>query len=219
LFADADDYFTDGFMDYIDKYKEFDYDLIYFGVLYKDIKNKKEPIGGKINSKAIFAAIESNNFEEYIYTSFVAIAPWGKIIKLNLIKKNSILFDETFVANDRMFSVKTSYHSKQTFIDSYKIYVREIRDGSLSRIKTKKAIYERLYVYLRVNEYLKNIKKIKYKKNVLPFLIRLISIHDMSYFFKAIKLVKEYNVNLFIEISNFILLKVFHINNKIKELK
>ena len=202
LFADADDFFTDNFLQYIDVYKDSIYDLIYFGVYRISKKTEPESIIDHHYDKLMREAINKQKYEAYRYSAYV---PWGKIIKLSLIKENNILFDETMVANDKMFSIKTAYNAKNIHFDESRIYTYVPDNGFLTQVKTIEADFERFCVYTRMNRFLENIEKKKYKIDLIPMLKSLVSIHNMEYFYKGIKIMKENNFNFFIELFKYCL--------------
>jgi len=212
IFADADDIFINGFMEHIDKYKDSSYDLIYFGITRQGNYNEKKKNLYKEYDFLIRKALYKNKHDAYKYKAFF---PWGKMIRHSLIKDNNITFDETIVANDIMFSVKTAYYSKNTFFDINKIYTYLAQNSQLTRIKSKESDFIRFCVYVNLNCFLKNINMYKYKKDLILPLKNLIEYKNMDYYYKAIKYVKESNINLFLELGTFLLLLPFKIINKL----
>jgi glycosyltransferase involved in cell wall biosynthesis len=200
LFSDADDYFTDDFLQYLDKYKDSSYDLIYFGMYGMDGKTKRESSRGRKYSKLMNEAIYRHKYDAYKYTAY---SPCAKIIKRLFVLESKITFDETIVANDMMFSLKTAYRAKNVFYDEFKIYITETRYSSLTVTRTPEANFDRFYVYVRVNTFLRNIEQAKYKTNIVLLLLRLINLRNMAYFFKGMSLIKENKINLFIEFIKF----------------
>jgi glycosyltransferase involved in cell wall biosynthesis len=199
LFADADDYFTPSFLFLVDKYKSSPHDIIYFGINGINTETKKVNFRGKKYNKLMINAILYNKVDDYKYKAYV---PWGKMIRHSLIEENKISFDETLVANDVMFSIKTAYFSKTAFFDSNKIYTLESRDNSLMSIKSLDAELHRLCVFINLNIFLKNISKKEYRVNLIPFLYRLIKTNA---FFEGIAMIKKKKINLALEIFNFTL--------------
>jgi len=196
LFADADDYFNNGLLDCLDKYKESSYDLIYFGVNIINAETKQETPRNQYYKMLMKDAINNQKHDTFKY---FAVEPWGKLIKRSLINENNILFDEIMVSNDVMFSIKTAYYAKSIFFDMYKIYTYEIlMHGSLTSNRTLEAEYIRLCLLIRVNAFLISNKKKKYKTNIIPFLFRLIKINNMTCFYKGIDQIKKNEINLFL---------------------
>jgi len=207
LFADSDDYFTDGFLDYIDKYKDSNYDLIYFGV-YKVDKAGNKKINIDYNyDKLMRNATLHQKYDEYKYAVFV---PWGKLISHSLIKENKINFDETIAANDKLFSVKTAHYAKNIHFDPYRIYIYELGANiySLTSKKNKAMMlrFDRFNAHIRLNNFFDSILQKKYKINMTSLLLKLINFHDMTYFYRGIYIMKENNINIFMEFIKFCIL-------------
>jgi glycosyltransferase involved in cell wall biosynthesis len=215
LFADADDYFTSGFLEYVDKYVDSNYDLIYFGMSGVNVKKRQENSCCKKYNKLMKDAIHKKKYDAYKYTVY---SPCGKIIKLSLIKENNIQFDEIMVANDLMFSIKTGYYAGNIFFDEYKIYTYEIRLSSVTYIWTLETKFDRFCAYVRLHVFLKNISKKRYRKNLILPLWRLINIHNMVYFYKGMEIVKKEAINLFVEFIVFCFIFPYQIIIKIRNL-
>jgi len=215
LFADADDYFTNGFMEYLDNYKNSNYDLIYFGINGVNAKKRQENSSSRKLNKLMRDAIFRKKYDIYKYTVYVV---WGKMINQSFVKENNIIFDETKVVNDLMFSIKTSYYAKNIFFDEHRIYTYEIRLDSLTSNKTAEANFDRFCVTMRYNIFLKNMAQKKIRKNVIISLCRLIDIRNMEYFYKGIELIKQNNINLFIEFIEFCILIPYQIIIKINNI-
>jgi len=210
LFADADDLFIEGFIEHLDKYLNSQYDLIYFGIQRIAAANEKKKYLYKEYDYLIQNAINKKEYDAYKYKSFF---PWGKMIKTSLIKDNNITFDETIVANDMMFSIKTAYHSKNTFFNSNKIYKYIAQNSQLTKIKSIESDFIRFCVYVNINCFLKNINKNKYKKDLIMPLKKLIKKNNMNYFHNALIYMKKNNIIFIIELLNFFILfpsKIFY---------
>jgi glycosyltransferase involved in cell wall biosynthesis len=212
LFADADDYFTDGFFGCLDKYKDSDYDLIYFGIDGVRAGKKQKNIRGRYYDQLMKNVISNKKKEQYKYTS---VEPWGKMIKRTLTTVNDITFDETKVSNDAMFSLRTAYYAKKIFFDEHKIYVYESRQGSAVSTLTLETNFDRFYVSVHINKFLENIEQKKFKINLIPALCRLINIRDMTYFCKGLRLLKDNKIG-FLEFTGFFLLMPHLIIRKTK---
>jgi len=200
LFADADDFFTDGFLACLDKYNKSDYDLVYFGVyrMSKDTEEKSDL--DPYYERLMKSAICESRHEEYKYGAYV---PWAKMIRLSLVKENDIMFDETMVANDKMFSIRVAHNAASVCFDEHKIYTYMPANSNLTKIRTPKANFDRFCVYVRMNRFFEDIAKEKYKLNLISPLKNLVHIKNMEYFYKAIKLLKENNFSLLGEMFKF----------------
>jgi glycosyltransferase involved in cell wall biosynthesis len=215
LFADADDYFTDGFLKCLDKYIDSNYDLVYFVMNGVNIKKRKENSSSRKYKKLMRKVIKEKKYDLYKYTVY---CPVSKIIKRSLIIENGILFDNTMVIEDVMFSIKTAYYAENIYFDEHNIYVYEIRSGSLTSIRTLEARFDQFCVYMSLYVFLNSISKKKFRKNIILPLCRLVNIHDMTYFNKGMESIKYNNINLFFEFIEFCLVFPFQVIIKIRNL-
>jgi glycosyltransferase involved in cell wall biosynthesis len=183
LFADADDKFNDGFLEIIDNYINSKYDIIYFGV--NGLTEQGMPsYRNYIYDNLLTNAISKEDL--YIYY-FQVYPPWGKLFSERLMMYN-FLFDETFVANDMMFTVKTVFFAKSITYDTHKIYTSYSRPDSLIRQNSFQAEITRLTVHCRVNAFLKNNNRFKYRINLFVSLKRALVQGGIKVFLKGCKL-------------------------------
>lgn len=167
IFADADDFFNPCFLDSIDKYKQSEYEIIYFEVnsVFSDsleIANRD----GRIN-EFIETAILSNNFNEL---RFKLYGPVAKMISSKLIYENSLCFEERIVANDIWFSVTSGFYAQKVIADRAKIYCVTVCEGSLELLVTKERCDERLAAAFKVNNFLRSKGLFEYRFNVCAYL-------------------------------------------------
>lgn len=134
LFADADDFYNENFLEITDSYLSSDNDIIFFCVNCVDSDDITKPAnrGRAQQLKEHYNLYkEDAKREEYFYR-YEFSEPWAKMIKKSLVDKNHILFDETMVANDYMFSVKSGYVAKKIDVSPKQIYTLTQRENSLS---------------------------------------------------------------------------------------
>lgn len=130
LFADADDFFVDGFLSLLDEYADTNADIIYYNV--------KSVMSDDIKKTATRNVSKNTLFEKYIQTGDETpfrceyCEPWGKMLRYDFIKKNNIRFDETKVSNDYYFSVVSGCLAKNIIVVNKPLYVITQREGSLS---------------------------------------------------------------------------------------
>ncbi|MCL2066583.1 MAG: glycosyltransferase family 2 protein [Treponema sp.] len=202
VFADSDDYFINGFFDYFDEYNDSGHDLIYFGIHGIDAETKEENHIGKFYNDLLLEAIKKNQYEKYLYTNW---NPWGKLISRKMVVENDIRFDETYAANDKMFSLKAAYYAKNILLVKNKIYVYELRNNSIIKQQSLSLNLDRFLVDINSNNFLRSIGKKNYRVKILKRLVRLINIKDMAYFYKGIKHLKGNYIYLFTEIILYII--------------
>lgn len=166
LFADSDDFFLPGsfrlFMDYVNT----DYDIIFFNV--KALQADLKTLGKRADYYNDF--FRKHDEQLMRYTSNV---PWAKMIKLELIRKYNIRFDETSVANDAYFSCLAAIHANQVHTDNHVVYCCTETEGSLkmrSQNKTDRQI--RYEVSMRCNRLLRQNGHGTYHLNAISWLFQ-----------------------------------------------
>lgn len=147
-FLDADDFFTEGAFDEFDRYRESDYDIVFFKMTscYSDtLKPARRHIP---NAKLIDDFLDGKNERQLRMME----VPWAKMVKASLVVDNNIRFDETRVANDCMFGVKIGLYAKDITADRAVVSCVTINKGSISNVESQINIETRFYVGLRENE-------------------------------------------------------------------
>lgn len=164
LFADADDFFHQGFLSELDKYLTSQYDIVFFDVnsCFSDDLNPCEPRIYEI-SKGI-----KNRDVEYLKWKVHVV--WGKLFNAGLIRNNHLLFDEVMASNDVMFACMASYHARKIEIDSFVLYCSTVNLNSLCYKMTRNNLDTRIDVALRYNKFVHSVGKGKYQINVFSIL-------------------------------------------------
>lgn len=155
LFADADDYFEEGFLNVIKKHENDDTDIVYFSA--KSVYSESlEPSPKLSKRKNVIARYMKNPRKMKDYLKYFQTEPWGKMIRRKLIEDKGIVFDETPLANDYSFSVVSGYYANNIIYDDTVIYVYTEREGSLSYELTadERSLKTRLMVYKNVQDFL-----------------------------------------------------------------
>lgn len=155
LFADADDYFVENAWDIIDSHMEDANELIFFPPTSKDLST------GALASRHVKLAKYVENYcntkskETEVYLRYLSDVPYSKLISRELVEQNQILFDETRVANDVMFSARVACNAKIIAADNRVIYCITQSAGTLMTSRTRKDMRTRVkvgvnkYCYLR----------------------------------------------------------------------
>lgn len=175
LFCDSDDYFNPNMVDCIVKYADTDYDVVFFG--FDTVTSDSL---SPIPSRVIGSAKAFRN-KDIGYFKYRFHGPWAKLIRKSLVDQYKIKFDETICSNDTFFSGLVGFHCSDPIIDSFPIYVTTIRQGSLVNAMTMESLFVRIDVSLRYNAFLKEIKKNKYRINILSLIFYLHSIDTAKF--------------------------------------
>lgn len=148
LFADADDYFyPDAFYE-LDKFKDSDYDIVYF---YCD---SRDGVTGEIipdRVPEVKQGIENKDYNLLRYRSFTA---WGKYIRKDFVINHHLAFDEVVASNDVMFSAMVGFYAQKITTISTPLYCCIRNEGSLVYSPDINKIKSRIIVASRLNDFL-----------------------------------------------------------------
>ncbi len=164
VFADADDFFVDDFEAILDKYKDYEEDLIYFharSVLSDDIsvpakRSEWLDVFWKDYEK-------SKDFDSLCGRSPIV---WSKFFKRSLVERHNIRFDETRYSNDFYFASSAAIFAQKPLFEKTILYVATVRSSSLAYGMNSKAeeLEIRAEVCFRVQKLL-----IENGKKTLPY--------------------------------------------------
>ena len=184
-FLDADDFYTKDAESIFEKYKDHNSDIIYFHCdsafsetlepSQRHISRNKKLEKGKLDNGLI-------RYKDYV--------PWAKFISYNIISQNSLEFEEIYVGNDTMFSVKLGTSCKNIEVADETLYVVTVRKNSLVQQKNFDTLNSRYETAKRVNKYLKEHNKLKYRVNMfaLAYKFKGLGIGTMmKYMIKSLK--------------------------------
>lgn len=187
LFADADDYFTNGAFDFFESHKDDHEDIILFKADSVD-SDTYEPSDRHIKTnKAIDDALLGSIS---VKKAILAIpSPWCKMFKREYIERKGIHFDETFASNDMMFVLKaTCWADDQAVkVSNETVYVATTRSGSLVALKetSPRNFLSTLDVLIRCNRFCKD--GTYDRRPIVVQVFRALKINP-STFWKALKL-------------------------------
>ena len=163
IFADSDDFFiTDILSQKMDEYASSPSDIIFFNIncLYSE---SLLPAPNADKQYKVF--IEDANATTLC--RYKLKVPWGKFIKREFVVNNKIYFDETKVANDIIFSIKTGIAANTVEVDKSSIYVWLVRNNSLTSRKDKESALLHFTAAVRYNKIISEYDYLKkYRKNL-----------------------------------------------------
>lgn len=158
LFADADDFFVNNFVEIIKKYTDTDADIVYFAPTSIMLESE-EPSERHVHyMELVKKYCTLPNHENEINIRYKYWSPCSKLIRRELIAKKNICFDGTLHSNDMMFSTKVGHYADKVIAVDEIIYCITQSKNSLTTKKDKKSIYIRKKVFC--NYYLFLYKKL-----------------------------------------------------------
>lgn len=184
LFIDADDAYSPHIADLLDKYKNADVDVVYFG--HAKIIDKGKKIAN------VWPTPEELDKDPQYVSKYFRKVPWNKMVKREFIEQHQIHFEECPVGNDIFYSYQVGYYSGDSFEFYLKpVYHYYVNDGSIIH---KKKNTEQFYVTVFKHEYQCNEfkKLIGYKRYNRSILVKFVSIWWKNGFSQLLFALKVY---------------------------
>lgn len=202
IFADADDYFVDNAFEIMRKYKDSDADLIYFMPTSRYLDTNILAERHLRHVRLIKKYCDKRDVTTENQMKYGFIECWSKMYKRELIIDNGILFDETIVANDVMFSAKVGYMAKQISVSDEIVYCVTKSEGTLTTSINNEYLFERVNVEINRFHFLKEKLEKKEFENLKRSgkLLLLKCLHEgygLNNFVKVYWLFRKNNVTIF----------------------
>jgi glycosyltransferase involved in cell wall biosynthesis len=168
IFIDADDLFTSNIEDILDRFKDDEHDIIYFGIENVDSDTLQPVVRRRYIMDTLMRAQESGDLN-YLYN---APQVWGKLFRREIIENNGIRFSEVMCGEDILFTAKsiTAAGDNVAMCLGLSLYVYTDRNDSLS--KKGYISDEFIYKWVLPTEkeavyYLRQLGKDHYRKEVI----------------------------------------------------
>ena len=192
LFLDSDDYFSNTAFDLFDKYLNSSSDIIFFNIQAYKVST------GQTSKRADYISKFINNRNEDLLR-YRCPTPYCKMIKSELIRKNSIMFDEVKVSNDMFFSCLIGYTANTVSIDNNVAYVvtEAEANNSLTKQRTRDNQYIRYKIAVKINIYLEKINKQDLKYPLISFILRATAKFGIKEGYKYYKYARLKKQNIF----------------------
>lgn len=192
LFADADDYYTENFPEFLERYKNDDiHDVLYMSANVVDEKGNITEF--KIN-RYIKNYQNARLYSEKIL-KFGVWTPWTRMVKSEMILKHGLIFEESPTGNDLYFGILSSSYASNIICETNIIYnyyrpsTRSITDSyyTISTLESRmrqtikmNEIYKRVhYIYrfslilsYRIPNYIVDKKNIKQYRTIRKSVFR-----------------------------------------------
>lgn len=153
LFADADDWFLDGFWNAVKRNIVSGADVIYFAPTSQKINGRKT--GRHIYyERLVKDYLADTSYQNELKLRYLYWSPCSKLIKRSVVVKNNIFFDEIQYSNDIMFMAKLGNAVNTIKASADVIYCILEHGGSLTSRKSESVSMMRRKVYCRYYFYL-----------------------------------------------------------------
>lgn len=133
--CDADDYFSEGAFDVLDKYKDFDLDYLCFCVQAVDDVSLK-PISRYIRSdESVRKYISNKNKQTVTLFKLRNFEPWNKMVSVEFMRENGIKWENCRINIDVLFGLSLGVKGKKTIAIEDVLYNCVITSNSITRTK------------------------------------------------------------------------------------
>jgi len=202
LFADADDFFVEGFYDHVNKYFLTNYEVVFFNTTSIIQDSGKESDRHLHYRHLVLDYLEKQNLVTETRLRYMFPSPCAKLIRRNFIKDHGLRFNEVIASNDVMFSTKLGFFMERFCVDPQIIYCITRNIGSLTTSNDKEVFKSRLNEFIKCQTFLRNRLDIEpwkiVKRSGLGFLYSAIivqkSLREALYVWKMLR---KYNIPIF----------------------
>lgn len=195
LFADADDFYKEGFLNVLDDYVDSEVDMVFYNIESVDSDTLKP---GKRNRAELHQKLIAQ-YDGSKYTADVLLyqgfSPWRRMVKTTLINENGCFFEEIHQSNDSFFSLQVSYLAKTWKVDHRTVYILTYCKNSITYSKTTKEKYsavlnvlsnrKKFFAMIGHSQWNRNCLRGRYSNSVIRFLCRLFK-QDLKMGVKAV---------------------------------
>lgn len=133
LFADCDDYYTDGFMDILDTYKDSDYEALFYDVECVDGTSGEPSLYYHGHQDLVARYEHDKSLLEHIR---YVMTPWTKMVSRSFVERYQIQFEDVILGNDIWFSYQVGFLAKKVEVIPHRLYVYTINSDSITNHRT-----------------------------------------------------------------------------------
>lgn len=182
VFPDADDYYKDGFLSVLDKYKDSEHDVVYYNF------DRIEESGKILPKNKIINYIDSYDGSQKALDiiKYKINPPWMKMVKKIFIQDNGIAFEEVPIGNDLFYSLQVGYFSSNPLVVKDKIYNYVQHASSMTnRNYNKCKILTQFNLVYKSAEFYKFLNYKEWAHGLIYVLYVILRSKNVSYIFKS----------------------------------
>ena len=178
LFADADDYYLDGFLNGLDAFSSSNNDVVYFN--FRNLQNGKETELPFLLRGLKDAYSNQKDNQELLRYKFSA--PWNKMISREFLEHYHITFEDCEVGNDILFNCQVGYHAQKIEIINKKLYNYIIHEGSVTTSKMKNIAFYlcRFRHHYQQNAFYDFVNHPEWKRNIMVIILSFLKKYGIS---------------------------------------
>lgn len=171
LFADADDQYSERFLDVLEQYVETNAEVVYFNF---NVRKKGECVALPYSLRYL-ADFDTDNQEFVLMLRCRFPVAWNKMMKKDFLQEHHITFKDCLVGEDGVFSFQVGYFAQLVIVDETKIYNYYLNPYGITgeRIHNEdfyKCLFEQKFQY---NEFFKHICHSGWRQSVFRVLMTI----------------------------------------------
>lgn len=201
IFADADDYFSDGAFDTFYSKMNSDADIVYTCMSGIYIDTGEYSKRGDSYTNLVRGYLNGTKPEMELRLRFAS--PCSKMVRSEFVIRYNIRYDEVPAGNDMYFSMLSGYYAERVEAIDAITYIATVSKGSLTKQRNLSVIESRYRVFLRYNKFLKEHNLSTYQYSIMYFLKMSIKF-GLSHFIRFIGLLIKYRQNPFVNCTNWL---------------
>lgn len=148
--CDADDFFSEGAFDVLDRYKNYDIDYLCYCIKILDEKKLQEKNESCAANDSVQSYISKQNRKTLNYFKYKNFEPWNKMISVDFMKKNKIIWENCRVNIDVLFGLQIGLFGKNFIAIPDVLY--NIVHVANSIVRKKRSIEREFQFYLQVQK-------------------------------------------------------------------
>ena len=171
LFADADDFYKKGFLNFLDDLVNSKNDAIYFSA----DSVKSDTLEPYMRTRSLQLAIKEFDGSEQAASliKYKHHTPWNKMVSADFILKYGIQFEEVEQGNDTMFSYMVGYFAKNIKVIPMDLYTYTYNENSITTREKNMAHYHcGVLNYFKQAKFLRFVGKPEYALSPIQYLAR-----------------------------------------------
>ena len=188
LFADADDFYKEGFVNVLDKYVDSSCDVVYFDADSVD-SNTFKPTPGRTRTLNRIVASYASGISDEDEIRYKTHIPWNKMVRRSLIDKYNICFEEVAQGNDAMFSFLVGYYADKIDVIQQKLYVYTYTTNSITTRKKRsdELLLCGLENYFKQKQFLKKVGHSDWLRSFPHYLYFVYKLRGISGLLRVLK--------------------------------
>lgn len=153
IFADADDFFNDGFDAFLSQFADSDADVVYFSANSVN-SDTLEPSNRADHIHEFMRLYDIDKKQGELILRYKFSETVCKMVKRELINQHSIVFDSTLIHEDVRFACSVGRYAQKIEVANKDLYCITSRENSVSRRMSKEIYLDELRVFSRWKKFL-----------------------------------------------------------------